>query len=71
MPGHAGERAVENLVLHALIGHAAAAGMLDGDDAVHIREIAKGIHIEPFGNELRHGCGAVYGRDDGDVVPRA
>ena len=55
MPGHSGERAIEHFVLQALVLNAAAAAVLDGNDAVDIRKIAERRLIETLGDVAADG----------------
>src|SRR5688572_21337612 len=70
MAGDAGQRAIEDLVLHSLVLHPAAAAVLDGDDAVDVGKLLEDLLIESIGNVLADGRRAVDGRDNRQIVPR-
>src|SRR5581483_5569595 len=67
----AGERAVELVVVGAVVLHGAAGLVRDRHDAVHVRILLEEVSLpEALGDVLARAGGAVDGADDGDVVAR-
>src|SRR5262249_33488978 len=70
--GEAGEGAVELVVVGAVVLHGTASLVRDGDNAVHVRVLAKQVRCPDALGDVFAGAGrAVDGADDGNVIPRA
>jgi len=68
VPCDAAENAAQSPMLDPFIRHAAAAVVVERDNAIHIGIGAKALRIEVPRDGSGYSCGAVDGRDDRDVV---
>ncbi len=68
MRGVADEDAAEEVGWFAVLGHAAAGAVGDGDDSVDVRVGAEDLWGEVGGDAAGYGCGAVDRGEDADVV---